>query len=122
MKVLLVAWLLLYGVYGAIIAKADPPENAQQLMIPYPSICTPSMAEMIAALTEDYAVHISMTFEETPITGVVVVHNPNTGTAAILHLREERTCLVFSGMHLQMFERPEGMAPPKEQVEEFEES
>ena len=117
MRALLLALLL-----STPVANAGAPENAQQLMIPYPSICTPSMAEMIAALTEDYAVHISMTFEETPITGVVVVHNPNTGTAAILHLREGRTCLVFSGMHLQMFERPEGMAPPKEQVEEFEES
>jgi hypothetical protein len=103
--------------------KAGPPENAQKLMIPYPSLCTPTMTEMMGALTEDYAVHVSMIFEETPITGIVVVHNPNTKTAAVLHIREDRTCLVFSGLNLQMFERPEGMAPPKEQVQQnFKES
>ena len=78
---------------------------------------------MMAALTEDYAVHISMTFEETPITGVVVVHNPNTHTAAILHITADRTCLVFSGLNALTFDRPEGMAPPKEQVQQkFEKS
>jgi hypothetical protein len=97
---------------------AAPPENAQKLMIPYPSLCTPTMTEMLGALTTDYAVHISMTFEETPITGIVVVHNPNTKTAAVLHIREDRTCLVFSGLNLQMFDRPEGMAPPKAQVQQ----
>jgi hypothetical protein len=122
MKILLVAWLMLYGIYGAMTAKAGPPENAQKLMIPYPSICTPGMTEMMSALTVDYAVHISMTFEETPITGVVVVYNPNTHAAAVLHISESRTCLVFSGLNAQTFERPEGMAPPKEQVEDFEES
>ena len=102
---------------------AGPPENAQKLMIPYPSICTPGMTEMMGALTVDYAVHISMTFEETPITGVVIVHNPNTQTAAVLHVSEAMTCLVFSGLNLQMFDRPEGMAPPKEDVQQhFEES
>ena len=45
-------------------AQAGPPEGARKLMIPYPSICTPGMTEMMSALTEDYAVHISMTFEE----------------------------------------------------------
>ena len=71
----------------------------------------------------DYAVHISMTFEETPITGIVVLHNPNTNTAAVLHVSEAMTCLVFSGLNLQMFDRPEGMAPPTEEVQqEFEES
>ena len=122
MKIILVAWLLLYGIYGVMTAKAGPPENAQRLIVPYPSICTPSMTEMMGALTVDYALHISMTFEETPITGVVVVYNPNTHAAAVLHISESRTCLVFSGLNAQTFERPEGMAPPKEQVEDFEES
>ena len=104
-------------------AFAGPPEGAKKLMIPYPSICTPTITEMMAALTEDYAVHISMTFEETPITGVVVVHNPNTHTAAILHITADRTCLVFSGLNALTFDRPEGMAPPKEQVQQkFEKS
>ena len=102
-------------------AQAAPPKNAQKLMIPYPSLCTPTMTEMIGALTEDYAVHVSMTFEESPISGIVVVHNPDTSTAAVLHITADRTCLVFSGLQLRMFERPEGMAPPKAQVpQDFE--
>ena len=105
-----------------VAAYAGPPENAQKLMIPYPSICTPGMTEMMSALTEDYAVHISMTFEESPITGIVIVHNPNTRAAAVLHISEVRTCLVFSGQNLNMFDRPEDMAPPKVELEDFEES
>ena len=102
---------------------AGPPEGAKKLMIPYPSVCTAGMTEMMSALTEDYAVHISMTFEESPVTGIVVLHNPNTNTAAVLHISEAMTCLVFSGLNAQTFERPEGMAPPKEQVQQdFEES
>ena len=102
---------------------AGPPENAQKIMVPYPSVCTPGMTEMMGALTTDYAVHISMTFEETPITGIVVVHNPNTRTAAVLHISEARTCLVFSGLNALIFERPEGMAPPEVDVQQdFEES
>ena len=103
-------------------AFAAPPEGAKKLMIPYPSVCTPGMTEMMSALTEDYAVHISMTFEETPITGIVIVHNPNTQIAAVLHVSEAWTCLVFSGQNLKMFERPEGMAPPQVDLEDFEES
>ena len=103
-------------------AFAGPPEGAQKLMMPFPVVCTPGMTEMMGALTTDYAVHISMTFEETPITGIVIVHNPNTQTAAVLHISEARTCLVFSGLNAQTFVRPEGMAPPKEQVQQnFEE-
>jgi len=105
------------------IVNAAPPENAQKIMVPYPSVCTPGMTEMMGALTTDYAVHISMTFEETPITGVVVVYNPNTQTAAVLHISEARTCLVFSGLNAQTFVRPEGMAPPEVEVQQdFEES
>ena len=106
----------------SIPAYARPPEDAKKLMIPFPVVCTPGMTSMMGALTTDYAVHISMTFEETPITGIVVLHNPNTQTAAVLHISEARTCLVFSGLNAQLFERPEGMAPPKEQVQQdFEE-
>ena len=114
---------LLIGLALSAAAFAGPPEGAKKLMIPYPSVCTAGMTEMMSALTEDYAVHISMTFEETPITGIVIVHNPNTQTAAVLHVSEAMTCLVFSGLNLQMFDRPEGMAPPKEEVQQdFEES
>ena len=103
--------------------KAGPPEDAKKLMIPFPVVCTPGMTSMMGALTTDYAVHISMTFEETPITGIVVVHNPNTQTAAVLHISEARTCLVFSGLNAQTFVRPEGMAPPEVEVQQdFEES
>ena len=117
MKALLLSLLLIAPAF------AGPPEGAQKIMIPYPSLCTPGMTEMMGALTTDYAVHISMTFEETPITGVVIVHNPNTNTAAVLHISEGRTCLVFSGSNAQIFVRPEGMAPPKVQVQEdFEEA
>jgi L-asparaginase/Glu-tRNA(Gln) amidotransferase subunit D len=107
----------------ALNALADPPENATKHMVPYPVLCTPTMTEMIGALTKDYAVHISMTFEESPISGIVVVHNPDTSTAAVLHITADRTCLVFSGLQLRMFERPEGMAPPAVEVQQdFEES
>ena len=98
--------------------KAGPPENAKKLMVPFPVICTTSMTEMMGALTIDYAVHISMTFEESPITGVVVVHNPNTQTAAVLHISEAMVCLVFSGSNAQTFVRPEGMAPPKVEIQQ----
>ena len=122
MKIILVAWLLLYGIYGVMTAKADAPENARKLMMPFPVICTPGMTEMMGALTVDYAVHISMTFEETPITGIVILHNPNTNTAAVLHISEARTCLIFSGLNAQTFVRPEGMAPPEVEVQQdFEE-
>ena len=115
---------IVYLLIGLAIstASAGPPENAKQLMIPYPSICTPGMTEMMSALTTDYAVHISMTFEESPITGVVIVHNPNTKAAAVLHVREDMTCLVFSGQKLMMFDRPDDMAPPQVDLEDFEES
>jgi len=104
------------------IAYAGAPEDARKLMMPFPVVCTPGMTSMMGALTTDYAVHISMTFEETPITGIVVVHNPNTQTAAVLHISEARTCLVFSGLNAQTFVRPEGMAPPKEEAQQnFEE-
>ena len=97
---------------------AGPPKNATKHMLPFPVVCTPTMTEMMGALTTDYAVHISMTFEETPITGVIIVQNPNTNTAAVLHITAERTCLVFSGLNMQLFDRPEGMAEPVESVQQ----
>ena len=119
MKTLLIILTLL----ATSSALAGPPENATKHMVPFPVICTPTMTEMMGALTEDYAVHISMTFEETSTTGIVIVHNPDTNSAAVLYINPERTCVVFSGIRLQMFDRPEGMAPPKEQVpQDFEES
>ena len=113
---------LLIGLFMVTSAFAGPPKNATKHMVPYPVVCTPTMTEMIGALTKDYAVHISMTFEETPITGIIIVQNPNTNTAAVLHISAERTCLIFSGLNMQLFDRPEGMAPPEETVQQDFES
>jgi len=119
MKKLILSLLLLFP----LAAFGSPPENAKKLMIPFPVICTPTMTEMMAALTKDYAVHISMTFEETPITGIVILENPDTKTAAVLYVKTDRACLVFSGLNLMRFDRPEGMAPPEETVQQdFKES
>ena len=97
---------------------AGPPKNATKHIMPFPVICTPTIGEMMEALTKDYAVHISMTFEETPENGVIVVKNPDTNTAAILHMNKERTCIVFSGLNMQEFVRPEGMAEPEVDINE----
>jgi len=81
------------GSNSSIIAnsRAEVPPNATTHMIPLPMICTPTMTEMIGALTEDYAVHISMTFEVSPVTGIIVVHNPVTGIAGNMHISETHT-------------------------------
>jgi len=119
----LIKWAILCSLTLGLNASASPPDGAKKLMMPFPVICTPTMTEMMSALTEDYAVHISMTFEETPITGIVILQNPDTLTAAVMHISADRTCLIFSGLNLQVFDRPEGMAPPKEQVQQdFKES
>ena len=93
---------------------AGPPKDAQQVMRPYPSICTPTLESILGAMTEDYAVHVSATFKETETSFVMIVENPNTKTMAVVHVNVDgRACLVFSGLDLKRFERPEGMAPPK---------
>tara|TARA_R110002020_G_scaffold65924_1_gene173636 strand:+ start:52 stop:423 length:372 start_codon:yes stop_codon:yes gene_type:complete len=123
MKKFLVGLALTMFCFMLYEVSAGPPEDARNLMIPFPVICTPSMTSMMSSLTTDYAVNISMTFEETPITGIVVLHNPNTQTAAVLHVSEARVCLVFSGLNAQTFVRPDGMAPPEVEVQQdFEES
>ena len=123
MKKFLVGLALTMFCFMLYEVSAGPPKDARKLMIPFPVVCTPGMSSMMGALTTDYAVHISMTFEETPITGVIIVYNPNTQTAAVLHISEARTCLVFSGLNAQTFVRPEGMAPPEVEVQQdFEES
>ena len=93
---------------------AGPPKDAQQVMRPYPSICTPTLESILGAMTEDYAVHVSATFKESETSFVMIVENPNTKTMAVVHVNVDgRACLVFSGLDLKRFERPEGMAPPK---------
>jgi len=119
----LIKWAILCSFTLGLNTFAGPPKNATKHMLPFPVVCTPTMTEMMGALTTDYAVHISMTFEETPITGIIIVHNPNTQTAAVIHISTERTCLVFSGLNMQLFDRPEGMAEPAESVQQdFEDS
>ena len=45
-------------------AYAGPPKNAQRVTMPFSAISTPTLTEMMSALIEDYAVHVSVTFEE----------------------------------------------------------
>ena len=93
---------------------AGPPKDAKKIMRPYPSLCTPTFQSLMGALTSDYAIHISATFEETPVSYVAIVENPNSKSMAVIHIAESgQACLVFSGLNLQKFDRPEGMAPPK---------
>ena len=101
----------------AVPLNAGPPKDAVPTQWQTQILCTPTMTSMMGALTEDYAVHVSMTFMENPEAGIVVVENPDTGTAAILHTTQGRTCLMFSGMKLKHFVRPDNMAPPKVQVD-----
>jgi len=108
--------LLLAGLMTGFFVSAGPPENATKHMIPFPSVCTPTLTEMMTALTIDYAVHASASFDESPISHILIVMNPNTKTAAVLHITRERSCLVFSGLNLKLMERPEGMASPQVEV------
>ena len=108
MKALLLSLLLIAPAF------AGPPKDAQKVMRPYPSICTPTLESILGAMTEDYAVHVSATFKESETSFVMIVENPNTGTMAVVHINiDGKACMVFSGRDLQRFERPEGMAPPK---------
>jgi len=93
---------------------AGPPKDAQRVMRPYPSICTPTLESILGAMTEDYAVHVAATFKESETSFVMIVENPDTKTMAVVHVNiDGKACLVFSGLDLKRFERPEGMAPPK---------
>ena len=86
-------------------AYAGPPKNAQRVTVSFPAICTPTLTEMMSALIEDYAVHVSTTFESSSGYFVMIVENPDTKKAAVLHIREGRTCLVFAGLNLKNYER-----------------
>ena len=106
---------LLIGLCMTAAVFAGPPKDAERVMRPYPSICTPTLESLIGALTEDYAVHVSITFEESPSSYVMIVENPDTNSMAIVHIdtENERACLVFSGIKVLRYVRPEGMKPPK---------
>ena len=95
-------------------AFAGPPTDAQKVMRPYPSICTPTLESILGAMVEDYAVHVAITFKESDSSYIMIVENPDTSTMAVVHINiDGRACLVFSGENVQRFVRPEGMAPPK---------
>ncbi len=96
-----------------LIALAGPPKDAVTVMRPYPSICTPALESLMLAMTVDYAVHVSATFKESETSYVMIVENPNTKTMAVVHVNVDgKACLVFSGLDLKKFERPDGMPPP----------
>ena len=107
-------WAILCSLTLGLSAFAGPPKDAVTVMRPYPSICTPTLESILGAMTEDYAVHVSATFKESDTSFIMIVENPNTKTMAVVHVNVDgKACLVFSGLDLKSFERPEGMAPPK---------
>ena len=107
-------WAILCSLTLGLSAFAGPPKDAVTMMRPFPSICTPTLESILGAMTEDYAVHVSATFKESETSYVMIVENPNTKTMAVVHINiDGKACLVFSGLDLKRFERPEGMAPPK---------
>ena len=107
-------WAILCSLTLGLSAFAGPPKDAVTVMRPYPSICTPTLESILGAMTEDYAVHVSATFKESDTSFIMIVETPNTKTMAVVHVNVDgKACLVFSGLDLKRFERPEGMAPPK---------
>ena len=107
-------WAILCSLTLGLSAFAGPPKDAVTVMRPYPSICTPTLESILGAMTEDYAVHVSATFKESDTSFIMIVENPNTKTMAVVHVNVDgKACLVFSWLDLKRFERPEGMAPPK---------
>ena len=111
-------WAILCSLTLGLSAFAGPPKDAVTVMRPYPSICTPTLESILGAMTEDYAVHVSATFKESDTSFIMIVENPNTKTMAVVHVNVDgKACLVFSGLDLKRFERPEGMAPPKVDID-----
>ena len=86
-------------------AYAGPPKNAQRVTVSFPAICTPTLTEMMSELIKDYAVHVSATFDAKAGNFVIIVENPNTKGAGVIHIRKGRACLVFAGENLKNYER-----------------
>jgi len=113
---------LLVGIAAAMFffmlyeAKAGPPVDSYKEMKAYPVLCTPMLSSLMGALTTDYAVHVASTFQENPEAYIMIVENPDTETAAIIRITRNSACLIFSGVDLQHFSRPDGMAPPKSSI------
>ena len=97
-------------------AQAGAPVDSYKEMKVYPVLCTPMLSSLMGALTIDYAVHVSSTFQENPEAYIMIVENPDTETAAIIRITRNSACLIFSGVDLQHFSRPDGMAPPKASI------
>jgi hypothetical protein len=97
-------------------AQAGAPVDSYKEMKVYPVLCTPTLSSLMGALTTDYAVHVASTFMENPEAHIMIVENPDTETAAIIRITEQSACLIFSGVDLQHFSRPDGMAPPKASI------
>jgi len=97
-------------------AQAGAPVDSYKEMKAYPVLCTPMLSSLMGALTTDYAVHVASTFQENPEAYIMIVENPDTETAAIIRITRNSACLIFSGVDLQHFSRPDGMAPPKSSI------
>jgi len=108
----ILAFLLSIG-----IAHAGAPADSYKELKAYPVLCTPTLSSLMSALTIDYAVHVASTFTENPEAFIMIVENPDTETAAIIRITEQSACLIFSGIDLQHFSRPDGMAPPEASIE-----
>ena len=111
MKALLLSLVLMMPAY------AGAPVDSYKEMKVYPVLCTPTLSSLMSALTIDYAVHVASTFTENPEAFIMIVENPDTETAAIIRITEHSSCLIFSGVDLQHFSRPAGMAPPEASIE-----
>jgi hypothetical protein len=98
------------------LVNAGAPVDSYKEMKAYPVLCTPMLSSLMGALTTDYAVHVASTFQENPEAYIMIVENPDTETAAIIRITRNSACLIFSGVDLQHFSRPEGMAPPKASI------
>jgi len=110
-KALLLSLVLMMPAY------AGAPVDSYKEMKVYPVLCTPTLSSLMSALTIDYAVHVASTFTENPEAFIMIVENPDTETAAIIRITEQSSCLIFSGIDLQHFSRPDGMAPPEASIE-----
>ena len=111
MKALLLSLVLVMPAF------AGAPVDSYKEMKVYPVLCTPPSSSLLSALTTDYAVHVASPFTENPEAFIMIVENPDTETAAIIRITEHSSCLIFSGVALQHFSRPDGMAPPAASIE-----
>ena len=98
---------------------ADAPEGMVPEMVPLRAMCLPASVDpnhfttVIGALTEDFAVHVSMTFSASATQKVAIVENPDTNLAGVLMITPNGTCVAFSGRDVQHFDRPSNMKPPE---------